>query len=72
MSEVEGTRIDQIVIGSCTNGRLDDIEMAASDPQGQKVARGTRMLVFPASWRICRRPCVEGYLATLWTPARSS
>ena len=49
----EGVKIDQIVIGSCTNGRLDDLEAAAAVLRGKKVAAGTRMLVFPASWRIC-------------------
>ena len=46
---VEGVKVQQIVIGSCTNGRLDDIAAAARILRGKKVARGTRMLVFPAS-----------------------
>ncbi len=63
--EVEGVRIDQVVIGSCTNGRLDDLETAAGILKGKKVARGVRLLVFPASWRIYRRALRSGVLRTL-------
>jgi 3-isopropylmalate/(R)-2-methylmalate dehydratase large subunit len=62
---VTGTPIQQIVIGSCTNGRLDDIEIAARTLSGKKVARGTRMLIFPASARIYREAMQLGYLSTL-------
>jgi 3-isopropylmalate/(R)-2-methylmalate dehydratase large subunit len=65
VGEVEGVKIDQIVIGSCTNGRLDDLQAAASVLRGGKVARGTRMLVFPASWRIWAEAMRRGYLADL-------
>lgn len=62
---VRGTPIQQIVIGSCTNGRLEDIEIAARAVSGKKVARGVRLLVFPASARIFRQAMQAGYLATL-------
>jgi 3-isopropylmalate/(R)-2-methylmalate dehydratase large subunit len=62
---VAGTPIQQVVIGSCTNGRLDDIEIAARTLRGRKVARGVRMLVFPASARIYREALEAGYLSTL-------
>ena len=62
---VAGTPIQQIVIGSCTNGRLDDIEVAARILSGKKIARGVRMLVFPASGRIFREAMKAGYLMTL-------
>ena len=62
---VAGTPIQQIVIGSCTNGRLDDIEVAARTLAGKKVARGVRMLIFPASRRIFREAMKLGYLSTL-------
>jgi len=62
---VAGTPVQQIVIGSCTNGRLDDIEVAAHTLAGKKVARGVRMLIFPASGRIFREAMKLGYLATL-------
>ncbi len=65
VSDVEGRRIDQIVIGSCTNGRLDDIAIAANILKGKKVARNTRMLVFPASGRIYRQALEAGYIQTL-------
>lgn len=62
---VSGTRVQQIVIGSCTNGRLDDLEIAAGLLRGKRVATGVRMLVFPASWRIYRQAMRAGYLADL-------
>lgn len=65
VTELGTVKIDQIVIGSCTNGRLDDIQVAASILRGKKIARGIRMLVFPASWRIYREALKSGYLADL-------
>jgi len=65
VQEVAGKTINQIVIGSCTNGRLDDIEVAARILKGKKVARNVRMLVFPASGRIFRQAMDKGYLLTL-------
>ena len=64
---VAGKPIQQIVIGSCTNGRLDDIEAAARILKGRKVAAGTRMLVFPASSRIYTQALEAGYLHDLMT-----
>ncbi|MBP7870077.1 MAG: 3-isopropylmalate dehydratase large subunit [Candidatus Saccharicenans sp.] len=58
-------KVNQIVIGSCTNGRLDDLAIAARILRGQKIARGVRMLVFPASFRIYQQALQLGYLATL-------
>jgi 3-isopropylmalate/(R)-2-methylmalate dehydratase large subunit len=52
IQEVVGKRVHQIVVGSCTNGRLDDLQVAASILKGKHLAAGTRLLVFPASWRI--------------------
>jgi 3-isopropylmalate/(R)-2-methylmalate dehydratase large subunit len=54
-----------VVIGSCTNGRLDDLEVAARILRGRKVSRDVRMLVFPASWRIYREAMDRGFLADL-------
>ncbi len=62
---VTGTRVNQIVIGSCTNGRLDDLETAAAILKGKKVASGTRMLIFPATWRIYKRALKAGVLEAL-------
>jgi 3-isopropylmalate/(R)-2-methylmalate dehydratase large subunit len=63
VAAVAGTKIDQVVIGSCTNGRLDDLEIAARILRGRKVAKGTRMLVFPASGKIYAQALAKGYLA---------
>jgi 3-isopropylmalate/(R)-2-methylmalate dehydratase large subunit len=65
VGEVEGTKIDQVVIGSCTNGRLEDLEVAAAVVKGKKLPTGTRMLVFPASWRIWTEAMRRGYLGDL-------
>jgi 3-isopropylmalate/(R)-2-methylmalate dehydratase large subunit len=61
---VKGTRVQQIVIGSCTNGRLDDLEIAAKILSGKKVAKNTRMLVFPASGRIYAQALAKGFIGT--------
>jgi 3-isopropylmalate dehydratase large subunit len=65
IQDVAGKAVQQIVIGSCTNGRLDDIEIAARIVEGKKVARNVRMLVFPASGRIFRQAIKKGYITTL-------
>jgi 3-isopropylmalate/(R)-2-methylmalate dehydratase large subunit len=62
---VLGTKVDQIVIGSCTNGRLDDLEIAARILKGKKIARGVRMLIFPASWKIYLQALHKGIIADL-------
>ncbi len=49
VSEVEGTKADQVFIGSCTNGRYEDLKIAAELLKGEKVASGTRLIVIPAS-----------------------
>jgi len=65
VDEVKGIKINQIVIGSCTNGRLDDIEVAAKILKGKKVSEDTRMLVFPASWIIYKQAMRNGYFESL-------
>ncbi len=65
IGEVRGRRVHQIVLGSCTNGRLDDLEVAARILKGRRVHDGTRMLVFPASWRVYREAMARGYLGDL-------
>jgi len=60
---VAGTKVQQVVIGSCTNGRLDDLVAAAAILKGKSVARGTRMLVFPASGRIYQQAISKGLVA---------
>jgi 3-isopropylmalate/(R)-2-methylmalate dehydratase large subunit len=62
---VEGVRLHQVVIGSCTNGRLDDLATAARIVKGRKVAAGTRLLVFPASGRILAEAVERGFVSDL-------
>ncbi|ADM28572.1 3-isopropylmalate dehydratase [Ignisphaera aggregans DSM 17230] len=52
VAEVEGIEIDQVFIGSCTNGRLEDLEIAARIMKGRKVREGIRCIVSPASRKI--------------------
>jgi 3-isopropylmalate/(R)-2-methylmalate dehydratase large subunit len=65
VTDVAGRSVNQVVIGSCTNGRLDDLATAASMLRGKRVAKDVRMLVFPASWRIYREAMSKGYLSDL-------
>ncbi|MFH2003335.1 MAG: 3-isopropylmalate dehydratase large subunit [Bacteroidota bacterium] len=65
VTDVKDVRVNQIVIGSCTNGRLDDLESAAKILKGMKIAKDVRMLIFPASWRIYKEALQRGYLADL-------
>lgn len=62
---VVGRKVHQIVIGSCTNGRLDDIATAAAILKDKKVSPNTRMLVFPASGKIFRQALGKGYVGSL-------
>lgn len=52
IDEVPEIKIDQVVIGSCTNGRMEDMRMAASILKGKKVADGVRVIVIPATQQI--------------------
>jgi 3-isopropylmalate/(R)-2-methylmalate dehydratase large subunit len=52
VKEVEGVRIDQAFLGSCTNGRLEDLKVAAEILRGKKISRGVRMIVTPASQEV--------------------
>lgn len=60
--DVVGTNVHQIVIGSCTNGRLDDLQIAARIIRGRKISGNTRMLVFPASGKIYSQALERGYI----------
>lgn len=62
IDEVGDIRIDQVVIGSCTNGRLDDLRTAAEVLRGNKVARGVRCIVIPATQKIYLDAMEEGLL----------
>lgn len=52
VSELEGTKIDQVFIGSCTNGRLEDLAVAASVLKGRKVAPYVKLIITPASRKV--------------------
>ena len=56
--------IDQVVIGSCTNGRIDDLRAAAAILKGKKVAEGMRLIVIPATQAIYLQAMEEGLLKT--------
>ncbi len=57
-------KVDQVVIGSCTNGRLDDLRIAAKVLEGRKVAKGMRCIVIPATQKIYMDAMEEGLLKT--------
>ena len=65
VSAVEGEIIDQAFLGTCTNGRLEDIEIAARILNGKKVAQNVRLLVTPASQEIYFSALENGYLQIL-------
>ncbi|WP_456323837.1 3-isopropylmalate dehydratase large subunit [Hydrogenimonas sp.] len=58
-------KVDQVFIGSCTNGRLGDIKIAAEIVKGKRVARHTRMIVTPATQKILKAAEKAGYIDTL-------
>ena len=62
VSELEGTVIDQVFIGSCTNGRLEDLRQAAAALKGRKVAAGVRCIVIPATQQITLDAMKEGLI----------
>ena len=62
IDEVGDIRIDQVVIGSCTNGRMDDLRVAASILKDRKVAKGVRTIVIPATQKIYLQAMEEGLL----------
>lgn len=64
IDNVGDIRIDQVVIGSCTNGRIEDLRSAAKVLEGRKVAKGIRLIVFPATQKIYLQAMEEGLLAT--------
>jgi 3-isopropylmalate/(R)-2-methylmalate dehydratase large subunit len=64
VSEVEGTHIDQVFLGSCTNGRLSDLRTAARIMKGKEVSKNIRMLVIPASREVYTKAMDEGLLRT--------
>ncbi len=64
VSEASGIDIQQVVIGSCTNGRIEDLRIAASVIKDKRINPGVRMLVIPATQLIYRQALEEGLLTT--------
>ena len=64
VTELPETPVDQVVIGSCTNGRLEDLRVAAKILKGKKVAPGVRCLVIPATQLVYMEAMEEGLLET--------
>lgn len=62
--EIGDVAIDQVVIGSCTNGRLEDMEIAAGILKGRKVAKNVRAIIIPATQKVYLEAMERGYLKT--------
>jgi 3-isopropylmalate/(R)-2-methylmalate dehydratase large subunit len=60
-SELNNVKIDQVVIGSCTNGRIEDMEAAYKVLNGKQIAKGVRCIIIPATMQILRECVVRGY-----------
>lgn len=65
VSMLKGITIDQVFIGSCTNGRLEDLEMAAAELKGKKIAPFVKLIVTPASRKIYNEAAANGTLSIL-------
>ncbi len=67
VKEVAGMDIQQCVIGSCTNGRISDLRIAAKVMEGKKVAEGVRCIVIPATQEVYMQALKEGLIETFIT-----
>lgn len=65
IDEVIGTKIDIAFIGTCTNGRLEDLQMAASILKGKQLAPGVRMVITPASRNVLNQAIADGTMTIL-------
>jgi len=64
VSEIAGTKIEQVFIGTCTNGRIDDLEIAAKILEGKQRHPDTRLIIVPASKAIFLEAVQKGYIET--------
>ena len=64
IDEIEDIAVDQVVIGSCTNGRIDDLRVAAKILEGRKVKKGMRVIIIPATQKIYLQAMEEGLIKT--------
>jgi homoaconitate hydratase family protein len=62
VTDVEGVLVNQVFLGSCTNGRMEDLRLAAGILKGKKVAKGVRMIVIPASRKVYLQALKEGLI----------
>jgi 3-isopropylmalate/(R)-2-methylmalate dehydratase large subunit len=62
ITEIEGVKVDQVFIGSCTNGRYEDLKIAAEILEGEEVARGVRLIVIPATRNIYKKALKDGLI----------
>lgn len=62
IDQVEDIKIDQVVIGSCTNGRYEDLKTAYEIIKGKKVAKGVRCIIIPATQKVYLQALKEGFL----------
>jgi len=65
VNELRDVKIDQVLIGTCTNGRVEDLKEAAEILEGKSLGKGMRLLVFPASTEVYREALSEGIIETL-------
>jgi len=65
IESVEQVKVDQAFIGSCTGGRLEDIEAAYHILKGKKVCEGTRLVIIPASAEVLKKAIEKGYVVEL-------
>ena len=65
VTEIQGLPINQVVIGSCSNGRIEDLRVAAEMMKGRHTAPGVRFIITPASQRIYLQSVKEGLIETL-------
>ena len=65
VAEIRGKKVNQVVVGTCTNGRIQDLREAAAVLKGRLVAPGTRLLIFPASMMVMKQALKEGIIADL-------
>ena len=65
VSEIKGTKVNQVFLGSCTNGRLEDLRIAATILKGKSVAPFVKMIVTPASRKVYREALADGTLEIL-------
>jgi 3-isopropylmalate/(R)-2-methylmalate dehydratase large subunit len=63
VDELKGLKVDQAIIGSCTNGRIEDLRLAASILQGRRAHKDVRLIILPATPKIWRQAMDEGLFA---------